>query len=223
MSEKTVEEQIADAVAKSESGLKAKNAELLKKLKASKGLSDTFDGVDLEQLQKDSKELAKRNKTKDEDEGNYKKLYTAQAQQHQEAIDASDANSSALLKTLNSERTSNALTSALVASHVEPDLVSAASIILAGNVAINDEGVAMVGDKTVSEHVSEWAVSSVGKHFVQPSNSGGGATGGGNAGSADAVLFDPNSPHYNVTAQAQLYKRDPKLYQTLKDAAPNKK
>lgn len=45
-----------------------------------------------------------------------------------------------------------------------------------------DERKAVIGDKTLSDYVSEWSKSDEGKHFIAaPANTGGGSTGGGNA------------------------------------------
>ena len=223
MAEKTVAEQIAEAVAASEVGLKNKNKTLMKETKDAKALLKKFDGVDLEALQKASTDLTELRANKRKEEGDYKKLYEDQQAQHKTSSEASITELADTKKTLATERRSNALTLALVENHVKPELVSSAVTILDGNVAVTDEGVVMAGDKTVTEFVKEWSVGDVGKSFVTDANSGGGANGDGGSGNTDAAFFDPNSASFNRTEQGKIATADPARYKALVLAAPQKK
>lgn len=74
------------------------------------------------------------------------------------------------------------LTSALAKANVPAHFLDAAKALLKGQAAIKD-GVAVVGDKPLAEHVAAWAGSDQGKHFVlAPHNSGGGGQGGSGGG-----------------------------------------
>lgn len=73
-----------------------------------------------------------------------------------------------------------------------PAHLKAVKSMLSGQVQVRvegDERKAVIGDKTLSDYVSEWSKSDEGKHFVAaPSNSGGGSTGGGNAGGSAKTM-----------------------------------
>lgn len=56
--------------------------------------------------------------------------------------------------------------------------MDAAKAMLRGQAAIKD-GAAVIGDKPLADHVTEWAGTDQGKHFITaPANSGGGGQGG---------------------------------------------
>lgn len=84
----------------------------------------------------------------------------------------------------------NGLTAALTEAGVtNPALLKAAVALHKGSVTIEADGdkrVAKVGDKTLADHLKEWAGSDEGKHFVAAqNNSGGGASGGQGGGAAE--------------------------------------
>lgn len=192
-------------------------------MKDAKNALTEFAGVDIKELKKAATELTKLKKAQDESEGNYKKLYeTQQEQTAKETKAAADA-----LKVANdllaSERTNNALTKALVEHHVDPILVDSAATLLAANVAVDDKGVPMVGDKPVADFVKEWTVGDVGKRFVTDANFGGDASGPGGKGDANAAFYDPNSPSFSRTEQGKIANTDPTAHAALSKNAPAKK
>lgn len=76
------------------------------------------------------------------------------------------------------------LTNALASINVtNPINLKAAKAMLAGQVQVVTEGdkrLSKVGDKALADHLTEWATTEEGKHFINaPNNSGGGAGGGG--------------------------------------------
>ena len=77
------------------------------------------------------------------------------------------------------------LSDALVKSGIKPELLKATKSMFANQVQVKvegDERKAVIGDKPLSDYISEWSKSEEGKHFISaPSNSGGGSTGGGNS------------------------------------------
>ena len=80
----------------------------------------------------------------------------------------------------------NGLNEALVKEGIAKQFVPAVNFMLKGQVQVKIEGnerKAVIGEKALSEYVSEWSKSEEGKHFIAaPANSGGGSNGGGNAG-----------------------------------------
>ncbi len=80
----------------------------------------------------------------------------------------------------------NGLNEALVKEGIAKQFLPAVKSMLKGQVQVKIEGnerKAVIGEKALSEYVSEWSKSEEGKHFIAaPANSGGGSNGGGNAG-----------------------------------------
>jgi len=101
----------------------------------------------------------------------------------EKATKALQAESAAVSKML----IDNGLTEAITAAGVKPELAKAAKAMFASQATIKADGetrAAVIGDKSLSDFVTEWSKSDEGKHFVQaPENSGGGANGG--SGRAD--------------------------------------
>lgn len=80
------------------------------------------------------------------------------------------------------------LSSALAKAGVAPHFMDAAKAMLRGQAAIKD-GAAVIGDKPLADHVTEWAGTDQGKHFVTaPANSGGGGQGGNGGGKTSGNL-----------------------------------
>ena len=85
----------------------------------------------------------------------------------------------------------NGLQAELIKAGVtNPAHLKAVKSMLSNQVQIKVEGddrKAVIGDKGLSDYVTEWSKSDEGKHFVSaPQNSGGGSTGGGNANGGGA-------------------------------------
>lgn len=207
---------LKEAVNTAVSGLKEKNDELLGKLKKTTKQLNGFEGVDVVQLAKDSKALKKLQQEKDKKDNNYKKLYDQQSEQHTtETAKLTKERDKAKTKVEVLKKTTS-LQKALIMNHVDPVMMEAAESMLLPSVSLTDEGKAKVGDKTIADHIKEWAVTDVGKRFVSDGNSGGGSGGdGGSKGNSDAKYFDKKSEHYNITKQAQINKTNPALYAKL--------
>lgn len=79
----------------------------------------------------------------------------------------------------------NGLNEALVKEGIAKQFLPAVKSMLKGQVQVKVEGnerKAVIGEKALSDFVSEWSKSEEGKHFIAaPSNSGGGSSGGGDA------------------------------------------
>ena len=159
---------VAEQVTEQTEGLKAKNAELLGKLKkAQQGAS--IDPADLEAVEKErdqlKADLANANKA-------VKKATTDLEAANKRATDAEGFTSKLLVD--------NGLTDALVKAGVtDPVYQKAAKAMLAGQVELTDENgtkVPMLSGKKLADSITEWAGSEDGKRFVTASDtSGGGA------------------------------------------------
>lgn len=109
------------------------------------------------------------------------------------------------------------LTDALAKAGVAPQFMDAAKALFRQQAGIKQDGeniLAVIGDKPITDFVSEWAATDAGKHFVlAPRNVGGGAPGGGN--SVNGKSFKDMSSEERV----HLFRTNPQQYEALKAAA----
>lgn len=98
----------------------------------------------------------------------------------------------------------NGLTAELTKAGVtNPALLKAAIALHKGSVTIEADGdkrIAKVGDKSLSDHLKEWAGSDEGKHFVAAQNNSGGGANGGKGGGAVEVKRDVGGSKAERTA-----------------------
>lgn len=165
---------VDEAVEEATSGLKAKNVELLGKVKKLQKDAQ-IDPAEYQALQEEVDKL--QDSLKEAQKA--AKTATTQAEQAQKALETEAGFVSRLL-------VDNGLTDALLKAGVKPELSKAVKALLAGQVTLKTEGserIAILNDKPLSEAVKEWASSDEGKHFVAaPANQGGGANGGASGG-----------------------------------------
>lgn len=179
-----LDKAIADAVKAAEEGLKAKRDELLEEVKTLKT-----------ELRK-SKDIDPADLAKLEDENATLKAELAKAQK-----DAKDATKLAedATKKLETESgftskllTENALNSALAEAGVkEPAMLKAVKAMMAGTAQVVTEGadrVVKVGDKTLADHVKEWAGTDEAKHFISAANNNGSGAQGGKGGEGGKTM-----------------------------------
>lgn len=101
------------------------------------------------------------------------------------------------------------LTDTLAKVGVKPEFMDATKALLKSQASIKAENgtyQALIGEKSISEAIKEWASGEQGKHFVKaPDNSGGGA----NGGNGEPVI-KPN-PNGNAKERAEYVKQKYKL------------
>lgn len=166
-----VKEAVKDAVEEEVAGLKAKNTELLGKLrKATKDAE--IDPADHQALQNEleASESALKESTK------ALKIATAESEKVKKQYEDESKVAHNLL-------VDNGLSTALIAAGIkDADYLDAAKSMLTGQVVLEangEERVAKIGDKPLAEFVKTWAESDKGKKFVSaPTNTGSNATGG---------------------------------------------
>ncbi len=185
-----VKELIDAAVTEATEGLKAKNSELLGKIK---------------KLQKDSAiDPAEYSALQTELEQTKEKLAEATKQ-----LKAVTSDSEKTKKALESEKAAveklivdNGLNDAILKAGVKPEMSKAVKALLASQVVLKADGdtrTAVIGDKPLNDAVLEWAKSDEGKHFVAAAaSSGTGATGG-----------KPGADGAKVMMRAEFDKLDP--------------
>jgi len=166
----TEEEQaaaIVTAVAEATAGLKAKNAELLGKVKQlQKGQEiDPQTVIDLEnkidKLQTDL--IASQKLSKD----STKNLELTQKQLQ----DVTDRSNRATIDT--------ELTNALIGAGVKEDhYLTAVKALFSSQAKIGEDGKSLIGDKALGDAIKEWGATDAAKHFQSaPGNAGGGSHG----------------------------------------------
>ncbi len=169
-----VKEALEKAVSEATAGLVAKNQELLgevKKLKKGQEIKpEQYEALEneLDSYKDKLTELQKQAKALSSDTEKYKKLYESES------------------GFTNKLLVENGLQAELVKVGVNnPAHLKAVKSMLSAQVQVKvegDERKAIIGDKGLTEFISEWAKSDEGKHFVSaPNSTGGGSTGGGNA------------------------------------------
>lgn len=165
-----VQEAIKKAVAEETAGLLKKRDELLGEVKKLRKNSE-IDPEDYQRLKEENEEL--QGKVTEA-----QKAAKKAADDAQKAMKQAEAEGSAVRQLL----VENGLNEALTKAGVKPEYLKAAKAMFAKDVQVIADGenrVAKVGDKALTDFVSEWAQTDEGKHFVSaPANSGGGAQGG---------------------------------------------
>jgi hypothetical protein len=149
-------------------------------------------------------------RSQEEEKGNYQKAldmaqsdFTKQLESLQSQLQEKE---SALTKLL----IDDGLNKALDGVNVNPSLKAGAEAILRSQAQLTD-GKAMIGDKSLSDAVQEWAESDAGKAFcLAPNNSGGNANGGGTSYSSNKKFSD-----YSSAELSQIRQTKPEEYQRL--------
>lgn len=167
-------------------GLKTKNADLLKRLNKARSGDSSAEAGEIDRLERELEEVRGELSTAQSNlRETTRKLTTAE--KDRDTARASLETESSFSRNMLIE---NGLTAALVEAKVDPDLMEAAKALLGKGATVKVEGdnrTAVVGDKPLGEFVKEWAASDAAKRFIlAPVNGGGGAPpqgGGGNPGS----------------------------------------
>lgn len=214
---------ITTQVTAATTGLTTKNEELLGEVKELKGkIKNIPDADNLAKLQEAADKLAKIENENLEKNGEYQKLLDNANKQHTATVEGLNGTIDSLKSTLRKTMVDGELSKALATAKVNPALITAATKLLEADVSFveTDNGFkASVGEKSIADHVAEWASSDVGKNFVLAAGNGGGGNGGdgsGGGGNGDYdKYFDKKSPEYNMTEQAKLYKAKPDVYNQL--------
>lgn len=172
-----VQKAIKDAVEEATNGLIKKRDELLAEVKSLRKKAE-IDPEDYNRIKEENEQL--KDKLTEQE-----KLVKKSATDLEAAKKAMESESGFVQKLL----IDNGLSEALTKAGVKPELAKAVKAMFAGQAQIKIDGEnrnAVIGDKSLSDYISEWSKSDDGKHFVvAPVNGGGGANGsnGANGGS----------------------------------------
>lgn len=198
-----IDAKIAAAVEAATSGLKAKNSELLAKVRKLQA-GDSIDPADVERLETEVErlkgELTTATKTATQ--------ATKRAEAAEKSLGDEQAHTASLL-------VDGGLVTALTEAGVKnPAHLKAAAALLKTSakveVTTGEDGkrTAMVDGKPLADFVKGWSASDDGKAFVSATvNSGGGA--GGGDGKAPVVNPFKQGDGFNMTEQVRLFNQDP--------------
>lgn len=186
-------------------GLVDKNADLLSKLAAGKE-AGAASGAEFEALKQFKSNADVKSAEDAQSYTDAKKLlldaHSAELIKSNERGDTAEAQLKVLL-------IDNGLSAALDGVNINKDLKAGAIAILQSTAVIT-EGKAMMGDKSLSDYVTEWSQTDQGKAFCDaPNNSGGNAGGGG--GGIQSKPFN----EWTLTERTMLANSDPTEYQRL--------
>jgi len=171
-----VKNQLLDSANRRAGGLVSKNEELLSKLTKSKSADGDKD-AELEKLRQLASNVEQE---REEAKGNYSKALELKDEQYNKELEALKSQLSEKDSALTSLLIDDGLSRALDGVNINPSLKSGAEAMLKSQ-AVLSEGKAMIGEKSLSDAVKEWAETDIGKNYcLAPNNSGGNASGGGN-------------------------------------------
>ncbi len=210
-----LDKKIADAIGP----IKAKNTELLGKLKGLK----QFDGIDLEELQTAANELKQLKEDGEKESGKWEGLYnTLKAKTEKDAADLTALNVS-LQAEFDASTLKNSVTVGLMGLDIIPELSEVAIATLMSQASLNEDKAVVFGDKSSEDFMKKWADSPVGKHMIKSGN-----TGGGGGGSENDALKTEYEAHFkpgtvNMTKQLELKNSKPEVFKVLDDQYNPKK
>lgn len=175
-----VQEAIKKAVEDATSGLVSKRDELLAEVKKMRKNQE----IKPEQLEELENQV-EAYKTKWTEAEKLAKTAAQEAEKVRKLYEAESGYTNNLL-------VENGLNEALVKEGIAKQFLPAVKSMLKSQVTVKIEGnerKAVIGEKALSDYVSEWSKGEEGKHFIAaPANSGGGSNGGGNASGAGKTM-----------------------------------
>ncbi|MFZ2172392.1 MAG: hypothetical protein WAW61_22490 [Methylococcaceae bacterium] len=183
-----IQAAIDAAVESAKAGLQAKNSELLDKVrKLQKGQEiDPQTVIDLEtKIDKLQGELSASQK---------------QAKEATKNLELTSKQLNEVTERGNKATIDTELTSSLIAAGVKDDhYLTAVKALFSGQAKIGEDGKPVIGDKPLSESISEWAKTDAAKHFQSaPDNNGGGSN--GNTGGSNAPDLSKLKPTDRINA-----------------------
>lgn len=166
-------------------GLHSKNNELLDKINAGKtNLSASESEVETLRLFKENADLLAAESAKDWDAS--KTLINERHTKELEKLTGESKTDKDLIRTLLID---NGLSAALDGVNINPALKDGA-IAMLHNQCVISEGKAMIGDKTLSEAITEWSGSDMGKAYTLAANNSGNGSGGGSQTPTDKKMSE---------------------------------
>lgn len=220
------DKKFTDHISNVTKGLEDSKTGLQKDIKKFKKQLKDFDGIDPVEHTKIKTELQNLKDKTGKDETDAEKRIRVMRDQHEtEMKDLKESVSKLKKAGKKSKKESQKnflekeLAKALAKAGIKKTLISAAERILKPDVVVtieNGKMKAIAGDKSLKDHVKDWAKSEEGKHFIKaPSNKGGNANGGDDSKSENDYEKYFKSKTKNITKQILLKKSNPDLHDKL--------
>lgn len=205
---------IAKAVAGVTEGLKTKNTTLLGKVQTLTERMEKFDGIDPETykgLVKFKTEADDKRHKKLHDDGDSEQIISEMKKNHAAELEKRDTKITGQADTIRSQARTTAVNAAMDKANIIGDMREAFADHIGKRISVTGEGdetKVTVGDKSVTDFVTDYIGTDVGKHFVQAQqNSGGGGPGDGGTGTLKAnPLTDEKA---SLTDLGKLMRTDP--------------
>lgn len=189
--------------------LKAENAKARQKLRDARSAGGDGNAEEITRLETELAEVSGRLRTAETDLRTTKRNLTTAEQERDTARTGLETESTFARNMI----VENGLTAALVEANVAPQFMDAAKAMLAKDVTVKVDGdtrMAVVGDKSVKDHVAAWSQGDQGKHFVTAPANAGSNTGDtnpapqGGAKKISEMTEGERVAHYNKVGQAEF-------------------
>lgn len=173
--------------------LNNKNTELLGKLKKAREAGGAENSGEVERLESDLADTQSKLRKADSDLRSANRDLASITGERDTAVNERDGERTRA----NNEFVGNRLTSEFAALNVGENFREDLTEAMRGKVVVkevNGERQAFIGDKSLTDHLKEWAETPKGKHYVlAPNNSGGNATGSGGADGGPKKIWQMNT------------------------------
>ena len=195
--------------------LKSKNVKLVEERAGDRGLKDKLEKAENDLKESQEKVTELEGKVKSGDGEAFQDMYKAEKLKREEAektVNELKSAHAAELQNLNIRTQAQKLLGGMNADPKTLDV--ATSLLIEGAKVVDD--LIIVGDKSFEDHAKAWGESDLGKKFLLADQTGGGnSPGGGQPGNTNEweVYFQPATK--NLTKQAELEGKDPKMYAEL--------
>jgi hypothetical protein len=222
ITQEDLDAKISAAVEAATAKLAAQNEKLLGEVKNARQRVEAFKDYDPDQVKEaleKAKEARKQAADALADRGQYEKALKTATENHQNEMAKVTQERDTALKEVKGLVVSTAINGGMAAIGVPGPLQPAVAAMLREQISVIDQDgkrMAMVGDKTVTDHMQAWSESDEGKFFVgDVGNQGGAASGGKGAGTGGT----PNpwaAETRNLTQQGIMERDNPTLAAKMK-------
>ncbi len=197
-----------------------KNTDLMGELKKSRKRTKEFEGLDPDEVRKAVENANAGERKALEDKGEYEKALTLANENHTKEIKKLTDQLGVATSGEKTLRTRTAIDRAMDEAGVAPAFRKAVRAMHTNDISIIEQDgsqVAVVGDKSVTDHLKAWAETDEGKNFVGDGGQGGGGAGGGNRGGGGVNPWAKDTR--NLSQQGIMERDNPGKAEKLKREA----
>ena len=225
ITQEDLDKKITEAVEAATAKMAEKNVDLLGEIKNARKRVEAFKDFDPDDVRKaleNAKEAQKKATDAMADRGEFEKAMGLAKDQH----------AAELTKLLGRAETAEARTktmvvdtamhAALAKAKIAEPFRAAVAAMHKGNISVIEKDgkeVAVVGDKSITEFLTEWAGTDEGKFFAADGGAGGGGASGGTGSDTGGETNPWHTDTRNLTRQGQIERDNPTLAEQLKQQA----